>query len=167
MFRLMAGHGFSSGVAPNPFEWPTPAKELTLKDNSMVAPDSGSMPRIEMVPIAVLKPHPDNPRIHSKKQIRKLADAIREFGFKSVILIDRNNTIIAGHGRVEAAKLAGLDNVPAMRCEDLTEARIAGLMVADNRLPQWAEWDFTLLGKGFQRLIELGPKLEFDLTITG
>lgn len=138
-----------------------------MTDNSVVAPDSGSMPRIEMVPIAVLKPHPDNPRIHSKKQIRKLADAIREFGFKSVILIDRNNTIIAGHGRVEAAKLAGLDKVPAMRCEDLTEARIAGLMVADNRLPQWAEWDFTLLGKGFQRLIDLGPKLDFDLTTTG
>lgn len=145
----------------------TPYSESQVTDDTMTAPDSGSMPRIEMVPIAVLKPREDNPRTHGKKQIRKLADAIRKFGFKSVILIDRDNTIIAGHGRVEAAKLAGLDKVLAMRCEDLTDAQIAAFMVTDNRLPQMADWDFTLLGKGFQRLIDLGPKLDFDLTITG
>ncbi|WP_300782361.1 DNA methyltransferase [Enhydrobacter sp.] len=138
-----------------------------MKDNSMVAPDSGSMPRIEMVPIAVLKPHPDNPRKHGKKQIRKLVESIREFGFKSVIVIDRDSTIINGHGRVEAAKIAGLDKLPAMRCEDLTDAQITALRVLDNRLPQMAEWDLLLLGKTFQGLIDQGPKLDFDLTITG
>jgi DNA modification methylase len=152
---------------PNHLSGPTPAKELTLKDNSMVAPDSGSMPRIEMVPIAVLKPRENNPRKHGKKQIRKLADAIRQFGFKSVVLIDHDNTLITGHGRIEAAKLAGVDEVPAMRCEDLTDTQIEAFVVADNQLPQLAVWDFTLLGKGFQELIDHGLKLDFDLTITG
>jgi DNA modification methylase len=133
----------------------------------MVVPDSGSMPRIEMVPIAALKPRENNPRKHSKKQIRKLADAIRQFGFKSVILIDHDNTIIAGHGRVEAAKLAGLEKVPAMRCEDLTDTQVEAFVVADNQLPLLATWDFTLLGKGFQGWIDQGPKLDFDLTVTG
>lgn len=138
-----------------------------MTDNSKAAPDPGSMPRIEMVPIAVLKPRPNNPRTHSKKQIRKLADSIRQFGFKSVILIDRDNTLITGHCRIEAAKLLGLDTVPAIRCEDLSEAQVAAFVVADNRLAEWASWDFTLLGKGFQGLIDHGPKLDFDLTITG
>ena len=138
-----------------------------MKDETTVVPDSGSMPRIEMVPIAVLKPRENNPRKHGKKQIRKLADIIRELGFRSVVLIDRNNTLIAGHGRVEAAKVAGLDKVPAMRCEDLTDAQIEALVMADNRLSEMGEWDLTLLGKGFQGLIDLGPKLDFDLTMTG
>src|SRR5712691_657906 len=99
-----------------------------MTDNSKSAPDSGSIPPIEMVPIAALKPRPNNPRKHSKKQIRKLAAVIKEFGFKSVILIDRDNTLIAGHGRIEAAKLAGVEKVPAMRCEDLTDEQIEALV---------------------------------------
>src|SRR5689334_8369950 len=99
-FGLWPAMAFHPESRPSAYERPTPATELTLKDNSGLAPDSGSVPRIEMVPIAALKPRENNPRKHSKRQIRKLADAIRQFGFKSVILIDRDNTIIAGHGRV-------------------------------------------------------------------
>lgn len=138
-----------------------------MTNNSKVAPDPSPELRIEMVPIAVLKPRPDNPRTHGKKQVRKLADAIREFGFTVPILIDRENMILAGHGRVEAAKLVGLDKVPAIRREDLTDARAAGFVIADNRLTELAEWDFMRLGQGFQKLIDHGPKLDFDLTITG
>src|SRR5690242_4377524 len=152
---------------PNSFERPTPARETTLADNSAKAPVPGSEPRIEMVPIAALKPRENNPRKHSKKQIRMLADLIREVGFLSVVLIDRNNTLITGHGRIEAAKVAGLDKVPAMRCEDLTEAQIEAFVIADNRISELGEWDYTRLGKGLQGLIDLGPKLDFDLTMTG
>ena len=67
---------------------------------------------VEMRPIASLKPYARNPRTHSDKQIRQIAESIRVFGFNNPVLIDRNDEIIAGHGRVDAAKLLGLESVP-------------------------------------------------------
>ena len=106
-----------------------------------------------------------NPRTHSKKQIRQIADSIEQFGFTNPVLIDRNGGIIAGHGRVEAATLLGLESVPTIRLDDLTEAEIRAYVIADNRLAELAGWDRGLLALELQGLAELD--LDFDLAITG
>jgi ParB-like chromosome segregation protein Spo0J len=79
------------------------------------------------MPITSLKPHPHNARTHSKHQIRQIAQSIRRFGLTNPVLVDAKNQIIAGHGRVEAAKLLGLTEVPTIRLESLTEDQIASI----------------------------------------
>src|ERR1700704_4865332 len=89
-----------------------------------------------------LKPRSTNPRTHSKKQIGQIASAIRRFGFTNPVLVDDANGIVAGHGRVEAAKAAvGLDQVPTVRLSAMSEAEIRAHVIADNRLAQNAGWD--------------------------
>jgi len=112
---------------------------------------------------AELKPRATNPRTHSKKQIRQIADSIERFGFTSPVLVDSDDGIIAGHGRVEAAKLIGIKEVPTIRLEDLTEAEIRAYVIADNKLAENAGWDRELLAIELQGLIEL----DLDITITG
>jgi len=114
---------------------------------------------------AVLKPRATNPRTHSKKQIRQIADSIERFGFNNPILLDTAGGIIAGHGRVEAAKLLRLKTVPTIRLDDLTEADIRAYVIADNKLAENAGWDRELLAIELQGLIELD--IDFDVTITG
>src|SRR5258708_19635996 len=75
---------------------------------------------IEPMPVASLRPNPGNARTHSKKQIRQIADSIREFGFTNPVLIGEDGGIIAGHGRVEAAKLLDMESVPTVRLAHLT-----------------------------------------------
>jgi hypothetical protein len=110
-----------------------------------------------------LRPRATNPRTHSKKQIRQIARSIERFGFTNPVLIDREGGIVAGHGRIEAAKLLGLEIVPTIRLEDLTEAEIRAYVIADNRLAENAGWDRELLAIELQGLIEL----DFDVTLTG
>ncbi len=114
---------------------------------------------------AALTPRATNPRTHSKKQIRQIAASIEQFGFINPVLIDRDGRIVAGHGRVEAAKLLGLDTVPTICLETLTEAEIRGYVIADNRLAELAGWDQEMLAIELQGLIALD--LDFDVTITG
>ena len=114
---------------------------------------------------AALQPRATNPRTHSKKQIRQIAASIERFGFANPVLIDRDGSIVAGHGRVEAAKLLGIEKVPTIRLEDLNEAEIRAYVIADNRLAENAGWDRELLAIELQGLIEL--ELDFDVTITG
>lgn len=121
--------------------------------------------RIETRPIADLVPHERNPRTHSKRQIKQIADSIRAFGFTNPILIDRDDTIIAGHGRVEAAKLVGIAQVPTIRLEDMTEAQKRAYVIADNKLAENAGWDTDLLAIELQYLTEL--EIDFDVTVTG
>ena len=78
---------------------------------------------VECTPVKSLTPAPNNPRTHSKKQIEQIAASIWEFGFTNPVLIDQDRGIIAGHGRVEAAKLLGLEEVPILRLEHLSEAQ--------------------------------------------
>ncbi len=80
---------------------------------------------------ATLRPRATNPRIHSKKQIRQIADSISQFGFTNPVLIDGNGGLIAGHGRIEAAKLLGIETVPTIRLEDLSDAEIRAYVIAD------------------------------------
>jgi DNA modification methylase len=116
-------------------------------------------------PIDSLKPHPNNARLHSKKQIHQIAASIQEFGFTSPILIDQSNFIIAGHGRFEAAKLLGRTTVPTIRIEHLSEAQKRAYMLADNKLALKAGWDPEILANEFHYLSTI--ELNFDLEITG
>lgn len=121
--------------------------------------------KIEILPIADLKPYARNPRTHSRKQIQQIADAIREFGFTNPILIDEDGGVIAGHGRIEGARLLGIEHVPTIRLGHMSEAQKRAYVLADNKLAANAGWDHELLALEFQYLSELD--LEFDLTVTG
>jgi hypothetical protein len=105
------------------------------------------------------------PRKHSKKQIGQIAESIRTFGFKVPVLVDSNNRLICGHGRVAACKQLGMEQVPAIRASDLDEAKIRAFMIADNRLTEISEWDDALLAENFQFLTELD--IDFGLEVTG
>src|SRR6266478_160997 len=85
---------------------------------------------------AQLKPRVRNPRTHTAKQIRQIQASIKEFGFINPVLIDGTNGIIAGHGRVEAAKLVGMRDVPTVRVDHLTPAQIRAYVIADNKLAE-------------------------------
>ncbi len=117
------------------------------------------------VKIKDLTPYPKNARTHSPKQIWQIANSIKEFGFTSPILIDKNNCILAGHGRVEAAKLVGLTEVPAVIITHLTEAQKKAYILADNRLAELSGWDKDILRIELEELNALD--CDIDLTITG
>ena len=113
-----------------------------------------------------LKPFAQNARTHSNPQIRKIAECIRKFGFTNPVLVDRNNRIIAGHGRVKAAKLLGMTEVPTIRLEGLSEDQIRAYVIADNRLAELAGWDKSILAIELQHLLMLDD-VDFSVEITG
>lgn len=120
---------------------------------------------IEHLPVSELVPRESNPRRHSKKQIKQIAESIKTFGFKVPVLIDGRNRLICGHGRLAACQLLGIEKVPVIRAGDLDEAKIQAFMIADNRLTEISEWNDELLGANFQFLTE--AEVDFDLEITG
>ena len=120
---------------------------------------------IAYTPVTELRPFARNARTHSKKQIRQIADSITTFGFTSPVLIDDANTILAGHGRVEAAKLVGMDCVPCVRLASMTPEQKRAYVLADNKLALNAGWDEDLLAQELQFLSTLD--LDFDVGITG
>ena len=101
--------------------------------------------RIELWPVDRLKPYERNARTHSAEQIAKIAASITEFGFTNPILVDSADGIIAGHGRLEAAKLLGLDDVPVIVLDHLSDAQRRAYILADNRLALDAGWDEGML----------------------
>jgi ParB-like chromosome segregation protein Spo0J len=119
--------------------------------------------KIEYTPVRELRPHPNNARTHSRKQIRQIANSIEQFGFCNPVLIDDAKQIIAGHGRVEAAKLLDLNAVPTCRLSHLSEAEKRAYVLADNKLAEKAGWDKELLAIELQGLIEL----DVDIELTG
>src|SRR6201982_487697 len=119
--------------------------------------------RIEYTSVRELRPHPNNARTHSKKQSRQIANSIAQFGFCNPVLIDDAKQIIAGHGRVEAAKLLGIDAVPTCRLSHLSEADKRAYILADNKLAEKAGWDKELLAIELQGLIDL----DFEIELTG
>ncbi len=122
-------------------------------------------PVVEWRDVAALRPYLRNARTHTGKQIHQIAASIREFGFTNPVLIDDGGGIIAGHGRVEAAKLLGIEKVPVIRLDHLSEAQKRAYIVADNRLAELAGWDEELLAVELQYLSTLD--LDFDVEITG
>lgn len=120
---------------------------------------------IEYVEVTTLRPHPDNPRVHPKSQIRQIAVSIKAFGFRMPIVIDADRRLICGHARVEASKLIGLTRIPAVRVTDLSEAQVRGLMIADNRLTEISTWDDALLAQNLTILSD--SDLDFDIETIG
>jgi DNA modification methylase len=112
-----------------------------------------------------LKPDPANPRRHATKQIRQIAYSIKGFGFNVPILIDRDGNVIAGHGRLLAAKALGWSEVPTLCLDHLSRAQARVFMIADNRLTEIATWDDRLLAQQLKDLSLLG--LDFSLELTG
>lgn len=117
--------------------------------------------------VTALKRNPNNARTHSKKQIRQIADSIEIFGFNNPILIDKANVVIAGHGRLAAAKLLGMTRVPVIMLEDLTPEQIRAYVIADNRLAELAGWDKSILSIELQNLVTIEETANFEATITG
>jgi DNA modification methylase len=117
-------------------------------------------------PIGRLVPNSRNARTHPKYQVRQIAESLREFGFTNPILIDRANRIIAGHGRLEAAKLLGLTSIPTICLEGLTDEQIRAYVIADNRLAELAGWDRSILAIEFEHLLTLDCP-DLNLTVTG
>lgn len=126
------------------------------------------MPHVQrMVALDQIKPHPHNTHTHSKKQIGQIANSIRAVGFATPVLIDEYDVLLAGHGRLEAARLLGLKTIPAIVIDGLTEAKKRALLLADNRIAQSAGWDRELLAKEFEILPELLADEGLDITLTG
>jgi DNA modification methylase len=118
---------------------------------------------LKLINIDELIPYANNARTHSKDQINKLRSSLREFGFINPILIDKDYNILAGHGRVMAAREEGIKEVPCVLVEHLTEAQKKAYILADNRLAMDAGWDDEMLALELENLKEL----DFDMDLTG
>jgi len=119
--------------------------------------------KIETLKTADLIPYARNSRTHSEAQVAQIAGSIREFGFTNPVLIDADNGIIAGHGRVMAAQKLGLDKVPCIRLSHLTETQKRAYIIADNKLALNAGWNDEMLGLELADLREA----DFDLGLMG
>lgn len=127
------------------------------------AQQSQNAPKIEMMPVAALRPYAGNARTHSRKQLRQIADSIARFGFTNPVLISDDGEIVAGHGRISAAKELGMTTVPTLKLSHLTADERRAYVLPDNKLALNAGWDTEMLAIEFQALIDV----EFDLTETG
>ncbi len=123
--------------------------------------------QIRLVSLNKLKPHPKNARTHSKKQIRQIADSIQRFGFTNPILIEESNLVLAGHGRLAAAQLLELDEVPTLVLSGLSEAQKRAYLLADNKLAEKAGWDRATLAVELSELPALLDEIGLDISLTG
>lgn len=103
--------------------------------------------------IKELKPYKKNAKKHNKEQVEQIANSIKEFGFTQPVIIDKNNSVVAGHGRILGAKKAGLKQVPTVCLEELTEEQIKAYRLVDNKLNE-SEWDYSLLDEELENLEE-------------
>src|SRR5437667_8857468 len=128
--------------------------------------ESGGMSKLEIKYVSTdsLRPYAGNARTHSKKQVRQIADSITRFGFANPIIVSGGHEVIAGHGRLAAAKLLGHPSVPVVVLADMTEADRRAYLIADNRLAELAGWDRDILAIELQFLQDV--KFD-DLEVTG
>lgn len=119
--------------------------------------------KIELRRVTSLKPYPGNARRHSKRQVRQIASSIQKWGFTNPVLVSDDDEIIAGHGRVMAAKEIGLQEIPTLRMSHLSAAEKRAYVIADNKLALNAGWDPDILAIELQALIDL----KFDVELTG
>jgi DNA modification methylase len=119
--------------------------------------------KIEWMSVETLIPYAKNARTHSDEQVAQIAGSIKEFGFNNPVLVDKDNSIIAGHGRLMAARKLGMDKVPVVQLGHMTEAQRKAYVLADNKLALNAGWDSVMLSAELKELEELG----FDLDIIG
>lgn len=128
-------------------------------------PSSTTALEVTYLPTTSLKPHPQNPRVHSDKQVGQIAQSIEAFGFNVPILVDDKQNVVAGHGRLLAARKLGWNTVPVIKLNHLNESQYSAFLIADNRLTENSSWDERLLGEQLKVLSEL--ELDFDLEVTG
>lgn len=114
---------------------------------------------IKEIKIESLKEYENNPR-NNEGAVGAVAESIKNFGFKVPIIIDRNNVIVAGHTRLKAAKSLGLETVPCIVADDLTEEQIKAFRLADNKTAELAEWDFDKLETELAELAEMGVEMD-------
>jgi len=135
-----------------------------VQSNELPKPDKirGLQNHIVRRPTEELKNFPSNPRRHPESQIANLMKGIRNV-WTNPILVDETNTILAGHGRREAARRLGMREVPTLTIGGLTDAEKRAIVIADNRMPEQAVWDFDILQKHFESLIDI----DFDIELTG
>jgi ParB-like chromosome segregation protein Spo0J len=124
---------------------------------------SRPFPTYKTVSVALLVPYARNSRTHSPQQVDKIAASIREFGFLNPIIVDGENGIIAGHGRVMAAQKLGLADLPVIEASHLTDAQRRAYVIADNRLALDAGWDNEMLRIEIAEL----RSMDFDISLTG
>lgn len=110
--------------------------------------------QIVYVKLSDIKPYKNNAKKHSKEQVEKLAKSIKEFGFKSVVVLDKNNEVIAGHGRCYAAKKAGLKEIPCIYADDLTDEQIKAYRLIDNKLNE-SDWDKDILDSELDNIFDI------------
>ena len=118
---------------------------------------------MQLVPLSKLVPYVNNARTHSPEQLTKLRSSLREFGFINPVIIDREFNVIAGHGRIAAAKEEGMEEVPCVFVDYLTEAQKKAYILADNRMALDAGWDEELLRIEIESL----QGADFDVSLTG
>jgi DNA modification methylase len=123
----------------------------------------GKIAKVQEVAIEKIKPYENNAKIHGAEQVEKLKASIEEFGFLTPCLIDKNYNLIAGHGRVMAAKEIGMEKVPCVFIEGLTEAQRKAYTLADNRLGELGEWNMDMVMSELEELQEM----DFDIELTG
>ena len=123
----------------------------------------GKAVELREVEIAALKPYERNAKQHGKEQVERIARSIRELGFLSPCLIDQDLNVIAGHGRILAAKTIGMETVPCVFVEGLTEEQRKAYILADNRLTEMGEWDMDLVQQELAALADA----DFDISLTG
>lgn len=137
------------------------AKAANSAPASPLKGDNG--PKIEMLPIERLIPYAANARTHPPAQVKQIAASIKEFGFITPCVVDKNDVLIAGHGRVLGSKELGLAEVPVIRAEHLSEAQVKAFRLADNKIALNADWLDDLLRDELHVL----KGLDFDLSLTG
>ena len=121
--------------------------------------------QVEYLNIDALRPWARNARTHSRKQIKQIADSIQRFGFTNPVLIDGDNSILAGHGRISAAATLGMREIPCVRIETMTPEEKRAYVIADNKLALNAGWDEETLAEELKILTEID--LDFDVNLTG
>lgn len=120
-------------------------------------------PKLEMLPVTALRPHKGNARTHTRGQIRQIAESIQRFGFTNPVLISDDGEVLAGHGRLMAAKELGLGSVPTVKLSHLNAEERRAYVLADNKLALNAGWDTEILAIELQALIDV----DFDVSLTG
>lgn len=119
--------------------------------------------KIEYLPVELLKEYAGNARIHTPHQVEQIQKSIAQFGFNVPLLIRPDNTLVAGHGRLIAAKSLGIDKVPCIRIEHLTDEQAKAFTLADNKIALNASWDFEKLSAELNDLVETN----FDIGLIG
>jgi hypothetical protein len=117
---------------------------------------------IEYIETDKLVPYINNAKLHPEDQVGKIASSIKNFGFRQPLVVDKQNEVIAGHGRLQAAKKLGMEQVPCVRADDLSKAQVKALRLADNRTAE-SDWNWNLVQVELEEL----QGLDFDIALTG